>query len=72
MKKRQCPYCHGSGTDPRMAPADLVALIKSAGISQRELARRMEVSASYVNDMKHGRRAIGPDIAKRIRRALGQ
>lgn len=69
--KRKCPYCNGSGLDPRMAPADLVALIKSAGVSQRELSRRMNVSASYVNDMTHGRRDIGPAIAKRIRRALG-
>lgn len=69
-KERKCPYCDGSGVDCGMTGGELAALLKAHGVKQRELARRMNVSDVYVSDMRHGRRKIGPEIARRIRRAL--
>jgi transcriptional regulator with XRE-family HTH domain len=40
------------------------------GITLRELARRVEVSAPYLTDLEAGRRHPGPDVLQRIARAL--
>jgi transcriptional regulator with XRE-family HTH domain len=40
------------------------------GITLRELARRVEVSAPYLTDLEAGRRHPGPDVLQRIAAAL--
>jgi transcriptional regulator with XRE-family HTH domain len=40
------------------------------GITLRELARRVEVSAPYLTDLEAGRRHPGPDVLIRIGAAL--
>jgi transcriptional regulator with XRE-family HTH domain len=40
------------------------------GITLRELARRVEVSAPYLTDLEAGRRHPGPEVLQRIAAAL--
>jgi transcriptional regulator with XRE-family HTH domain len=40
------------------------------GITLRELARRVDVSAPYLTDLEAGRRHPGPDVLKRLAAAL--
>jgi transcriptional regulator with XRE-family HTH domain len=37
-------------------------MIQRAGISQKEAAARMGISAAYLSDMLKGRRRIGPEM----------
>ncbi|MBI4582572.1 MAG: HigA family addiction module antidote protein [Planctomycetes bacterium] len=41
------------------------------GISQRDLAARLRVDASRINDICRGRRGISPEMAIKLDRALG-
>jgi transcriptional regulator with XRE-family HTH domain len=41
------------------------------GITLREFARRVEVSAPYLTDLEAGRRHPGPEVLARIAAALG-
>jgi transcriptional regulator with XRE-family HTH domain len=40
------------------------------GVTLRELARRVEVSAPYLTDLEAGRRHPGPDVLHRLAAAL--
>lgn len=41
------------------------------GITQRELAKRLQVSYPRVNELIHGRRGITPDTALRLEQLFG-
>jgi addiction module HigA family antidote len=41
------------------------------GLTQRELAARLEVSYPRVSEIVHGRRGVTPDTALRLERLLG-
>ena len=45
--------------------------LEDLGISQSELARRIQVSFQRVNDVVHGRRAMTPSTALRLSRFFG-
>ena len=45
--------------------------LKPTGITQDLLARTIFVPARYINEIVHGKRAISPDTALRLSRALG-
>jgi addiction module HigA family antidote len=46
-------------------------LLKPAGITQSCVARRIRVAPRRINEIAHGRRAILPETALRLARALG-
>ena len=54
----RCPACLGTGKLYSYSGADLRAVRKRAGVSLRDLARRLDLSAGYVCDVELGRRAV--------------
>lgn len=54
-----CPQCHGEGTveNPAYRGQEMRRLRQAAGLSLREVARQMKLSAAYVSDLELGRRA---------------
>ncbi|MFV2094808.1 helix-turn-helix domain-containing protein [Micromonospora sp. LOL_014] len=55
--------------DPRL-PATLRALREQAGLSLRDLAKRVYSSRSHLHDIEHGRRRPPPDLLGRLDDAL--
>lgn len=49
----------------------LEEFLKPLGISQVELAERIDVSYPRVNEIVHGKRSVTPDTALRLERFLG-
>lgn len=49
----------------------LEEFLNPLGISQYRLARTIEVPPRRINEIVHGKRAISPDTALRLSRALG-
>jgi len=49
----------------------LEAFLKPLGISQTELADRIQVSYPRINELVHGKRGVTPDTALRLARLLG-
>jgi addiction module HigA family antidote len=45
--------------------------LRPLGLTQRELASRLEVSYPRVSEIVHGRRGVTPDTALRLERLLG-
>lgn len=56
--KKPCRHCNGSGEEVDQAAigAQMRARRKAAGISLREIARRLGITASYLADMEKGAR----------------
>ena len=44
--------------------------LKPLGVSQYKLAKTMDVPARRINEIVHGKRAVTPDTALRLARAL--
>jgi addiction module HigA family antidote len=52
-------------------PGEVVAqLLEEMGVSQRELARQMGVSAQTVSELVRGKRTMTPDMAHRLSHAF--
>ena len=49
----------------------LEEFLNPMGITQYRLAQTISVSARRINEIVHGKRAISPDTALRLSRALG-
>ena len=49
----------------------LEEFLKPLGISQRELAERLDVSYPRLNELIHGKRGMTPDTALRLERVFG-
>ncbi|WP_018157244.1 short-chain fatty acyl-CoA regulator family protein [Demetria terragena] len=59
-----------------MATSDLAGFVvrrerERAGLSQAALARRASISASYLNQIEHNRRALTPHVQLRLAEVLG-
>jgi transcriptional regulator with XRE-family HTH domain len=73
-----CRRCFGTGVelDLRAAGQQLRSDRTRAGLTALEVARLAKVSAAYVCDIEHGRRAVAGAKAQRIfevvRRATGE
>ena len=74
MKTILCPKCHGKGRtiDPFAIGAVLRAERKIARFGLREVAREMAISAPYLHDLEHGRRAWTQDMIDRYRQIISQ
>jgi predicted transcriptional regulator len=72
IPERVCPQCGGSGTvcDPAQIGLRMKTAREAAGISGREMARRMGYSAMYVCDLEHGRRDWKAKLIESYVRAL--
>lgn len=68
-----CPRCNGKGRipDPRVFGMAARVLRKSAGLSLREVARRMGFSAPYVCDLEYGRRQWTNCLMNNYKKACG-
>ena len=45
--------------------------LKPLGLTQRELAKRLQVSYPRINELIHGRRGVTPDTALRLEQLFG-
>ena len=75
MTKRDtlpCPRCNGTGRlpDDRVMGAAMRKRRERAGLSLRELARRLKLSAPYLSDLEVGRRHWNAKNIKRYTDAL--
>jgi len=64
----ECSTCGGTGRVSTGMEAR--QLRKAAGLSLREVARRMELSAAYVCDLEHGYRALNHSLWERYVKAV--
>jgi transcriptional regulator with XRE-family HTH domain len=71
LSARPCPVCHGDGEELFFAGATMREARRAAGLSVREVARRMDLSAAYVSDLELGRRSFSETLARRYLTALG-
>lgn len=60
----KCARCNGSGATFAVDPQSLRASRKRAGISLREVARRLSFSAGYISDIEFGKRACPESIQR--------
>jgi len=58
------------GVSRRGLGSRIRALRQSRGLSQVELARQLEISASYLNLIEHNQRALTPELLVRLSRGL--
>lgn len=67
--ERACPTC---GTKhPVLSGQGFSEVRKVAGISQREVARRVGISPMYLSDIEHGVRVLKLEMADRLLKGLG-
>jgi antitoxin HigA-1 len=77
MPKSQTTTKGGRRRLPRKRPPThpgemlLEEFIKPLGVTQAELARRLEISYPRLNEVVKGRRSVTPDTALRLSRVLG-
>jgi len=67
IPRKACPLCGGCGlvADPKQIGAALRQQREYSGLSLREVARRMKLSAMYVCDLEHGRRGWDEELIHR-------
>lgn len=58
----KCEHCNGTGDFERINPIWLVGRRHVSGLSLREVARRLKLSAAYVSDVENGKRRGNPEI----------
>ena len=66
---KACPFCAGSGQVAVVNHRWLQWALGRLGWKQADLARALGMSRPYVNDMFHGRRAIGQSVIAVLRKA---
>lgn len=68
-----CRRCGGSGKEPDLQ--EIGGRIRdarvNAGLTLRELARRLDMSPVYISDIENGNREIQGDKAQRLMTHLG-
>lgn len=71
-RKLPCPRCDGTGKlfDDRELGAALRAEREKAGKSLREVAKKMDLTISYISDLELGRRMWREELIERFRGAL--
>jgi len=55
-----CPKCGGSGKQEIINPEALRKRRKAAGLSLRDMAKRLELSPPYISDVERGNRPCTP------------
>ena len=65
-KTRRCRRCQGTGEEPDHVTigANLRSSRERAGITLREMARRLGYSPPYISDRELGRRAWRPQLLR--------
>lgn len=58
---RECGFCCGTGEIEVLDPRWLREVREGAGVSVREMARRLGHSAPYVSDVERGKRNVPRD-----------
>lgn len=74
MAERPCRRCGGSGVevDPVETGREMRALREAAGLSLREMARRMGYSVQYISDLERGQREWRAALMQPYRDLSGQ
>jgi hypothetical protein len=68
-----CPECKGRGIIPdRSVGLVLRAERKRARFGLRDVARELTISAPYLHDLEHGRRAWTQELIDRYRQIISQ
>lgn len=70
-----CPKCDGTGSvlNPMLVGQEMRELRESNGVSLRDMAKRLELSAPYVSDLELGRRTgWNEELIKRYKAALNK
>ncbi len=69
---RACPKCGGSGVvhNPKAQGAEMARQRTHAGLTLREVARRMNFTVAYICDLENGRRAWNHRLQVAYFRAL--
>jgi transcriptional regulator with XRE-family HTH domain len=65
----RCPHCD-QPLQPLPTGAELRRLRREAGLTQRELAERLELSHTYLSKLENGRMPMPPSMGRRWREAL--
>jgi len=68
MTTEPCPTC--GAPRPVVDPASLRAIRLAAGLSLREVSRRLRISPSYLSDIERGTRAC-PEVVRVSYERLG-
>jgi len=68
MKQKPCKRCNGTGLepDPSEVGKRMRHMREKAGISLRDAADKMGVSAAYLSDMERGNRAFSSDRIRQL------
>ena len=71
MGVKPCKYCGGTGTSPDTTETgiEMRELRIKHGLTQRDLAKRMNVTVQYVCLMEKGKRNWTPKAIEKFRRA---
>ena len=69
---RPCKRCGGTGReqDDQLIGEAWQAKRKAAGLSLRDLGKRLDLSAAYLSDLENGRRRWSPENVRRYTEAL--
>lgn len=69
MKLVKCPKCSGTGkiVDQRELGLEMKSLREKSGISLRQLAERLKISAPYLSDMERGNRNFSQDRVEQVK-----
>lgn len=66
LKTRPCLHCNGTGQeiDPFALGQTFRAKRMAAGVSLREMARRLDITPAYLSDMERGSRMLQDQYQK--------
>lgn len=65
---KPCQYCNGTGQEIDQAKwgAEMRRLRKEKGISGRQMAKLLHISAPYLSDLELGRRHWSTDLSSQV------
>ena len=72
VMKIKCPRCGGAGKIVDLDGGAFRTVREHSGISLREVARRAQISAAYLSDIEHGRRAPSAKTRESLLQALAR
>lgn len=64
----KCKRCNGTGEEAR--PSHLQAMRIDSGLSQKQMAKKMAISASFMCDLENGKRTWTAKLLTRFNKAL--
>lgn len=74
MKARPCHCCGGTGkeNDAVLIGAKMKAMRQAAGIQQKFVALKLNISAAFLSDLEHGRRYWTQTMIDKYKEVVGE